>query len=238
MTAAMSGKAGVRRLLRRCVLWRVGLRWYLIVLVGMPLSVLVCASVLLRGAPLIALVHRWPLIFTAYLPFVLIISVVSILWEEMGWSGFALPHLQQRYHALGGSLLLGALWGLWHLPLLFVPGQGTGPRVGLVTLIVAAVLELGLLTAMFRIIMTWVFNNTRGSVLIAVLVHAMSDATNAASVFVAQLLPRSAFAGYFLGYCLAIAIGAVLLLIATRGRLTYVPEHSPELAETHVLAAG
>jgi membrane protease YdiL (CAAX protease family) len=234
MTTVMSGKAGVQRLLRRCVLWRVGLQWYFIVLVGMPLSVLVCASVLLQGAPLIALVHRWPLIFTAYLPFVLIISVVSIAWEEIGWSGFALPRLQQRYHAVWGSVLLGALWGLWHLPLLFIPGQGTGPQVGLVTLLVASVLELGLLTALFRIIMTWVFNNTRGSVLIAVLVHAVSDAANAASVFVGQLLPRSAFAGYFLGYCLAIAVGATLLLIVTKGRLAYVPQRSPELAATPV----
>src|SRR6266480_3090626 len=100
VTAITTGKAGVRQLLRRYVIWRVGLRWYLLVLVGVPLFQLVCSSVFLGIAPLTALIQQWPLYFTTFLPNVLIIAVAVQIWEEGGWSGYAVPNLQKRFGAL------------------------------------------------------------------------------------------------------------------------------------------
>jgi hypothetical protein len=84
VTAITTGKVGVRQLLRRYVLWRVGLRWYLLVLVGVPLIQLICSSIFLGIAPLTAFIHEWPLYFTTFLPNVLILTIAVPIWEEGG----------------------------------------------------------------------------------------------------------------------------------------------------------
>jgi len=105
VTAITAGKAGMRQLLRRYVLWRVGVRWYLLVIVGVPLIQLVCSSVFLGTAPLTAFIRQWPLFFTTYLPNILIIVVAVQIWEEGGWSGFAVPTLPQRFGAKRGEIM-------------------------------------------------------------------------------------------------------------------------------------
>src|SRR5215469_13095577 len=113
VTAITGGTAGVQQLLRRYVLWRVGLRWYLLVLVGLPLIQLAFSGVFLGTAPLTAFIQHWPLYFTTYLPNVLIIFLAVQLWEEGGWSGFAVPKLQQRFGAWRMTMILGPLWALF-----------------------------------------------------------------------------------------------------------------------------
>jgi membrane protease YdiL (CAAX protease family) len=87
--------------------------------------------------------------------------------EEMGWRGFALDRLQRRMTALNASLLLGAVWALWHVPLFFVPGTFQA-GLGLGTLrswiFLSSMVPLS-------VVMTWVYNNTSRSTLSAVLVH-------------------------------------------------------------------
>ena len=90
--------------------------------------------------------------------------------EELGWRGFALPRLQARIGALAAGLVIGVAWGLWHLPF-FLFGEGASvvggmPFVWYVLLIVA-----------WSVLMTWVYNNTRGSVLLAILFHAAINTT-------------------------------------------------------------
>ena len=76
-----------------------------------------------------------------------------------------------------------------------------------------------------RMIMTWVFNNTKASILIAVLLHAALDASNSGSAYITRLLPPSQNGGYSLGAALLFPlVAAVLLLIFTRGRLSYKPD--------------
>lgn len=129
MTAILEGKPGVGRLLRGYMLWRVGLRWYLVVLLGIPALVLLSALTI----PGAVATFRAPaplFLLTCVLIYLFILTLDGPLGEELGWSGFALPRLQQRYGPMAGTLLLGSLWGLWHLPLyLFIPGfngAGTG----------------------------------------------------------------------------------------------------------------
>ncbi len=230
VTAITTGKAGVRQLLRRYVIWRVGLRWYLLVLVGVPLLQLVCSSVFLGIAPLSALIQQWPLFFTTYLPNILIIAVAVQIWEEGGWSGYAVPNLQKRFGAWRATLILGPLWALFHLPAFFVPGQIFQSKVDAITMIVTmGILIIGAIPT--RMIMTWVFNNTKASILIAILLHAALDASNGGSAYITHLLPPSQNGGYGLATLLFPLVAAVLLLIFTKGRLSYKPERAPQLVE-------
>ena len=231
VTAITTGKAGMQQLLRRYVIWRVGLRWYLLVLVGVPLFQLVCASIFLGIAPLTALIQQWPLYFTTFLPNVLIITVAVQIWEEGGWSGYAVPNLQKRFGALRTALILGPLWALWHLPVFFVPGQIFDQKVGAITMIVQMVLMI-IVAILTRIFMIWVFNNTKGSILIAILLHAPLDASNSGSAFITHLLTASQLGGYGLASALLFPlVAAVLLLIFTRGRLSYKPDQTQQDVE-------
>jgi membrane protease YdiL (CAAX protease family) len=223
VTAITTGKAGVRQLLQRYVLWRVGLRWYLFVLVGVPLIQLAFSGVFLGTAPLTAFIQRWPLFFTTFLLNVLIIGVAAQIWEEGGWSGFAVPKLQQRFGAWRAALIFGPLWALWHLPLFFVPGQIFPTKVDAITIIVQMVFTM-IGGVLLRIVMTWVFNNTKASILIAILLHASLDASNSGSAYITHLLPASQLDGYGLGNLLFLLVAAVVLLIFTKGRLLYRSE--------------
>jgi CAAX protease family protein len=129
MTAVVEGKQGIGRLLRRYALWRVGLRWYLVVLLGIPALILLSALTV----PGAIATFRAPtplFLLTSVLIYFFLLTLGGPLGEELGWSGFALPRLQQGHGPLAGTLVLGVLWGLWHLPLfLFIPGfngAGTG----------------------------------------------------------------------------------------------------------------
>src|SRR5215217_6503863 len=120
MTGATEGRAGVRSFLRRFVLWRVGLGWYLFALVGFPM-IFVLSLIVLPGALAsfqgLASLAPLPLLFL----FVYGFFLSGPLGEEPGWRGFALPRLQALHGPLVGTLILGPLWALWHLPLFFTP---------------------------------------------------------------------------------------------------------------------
>ena len=88
VVAAMHGKAGVLDLARRCLRWRVGLRWYLFAFFSVPAGVLLCASAVFGVALLRVLVEKWPLLFTAVLPQLVLLILFFIVAEEVGWMGF------------------------------------------------------------------------------------------------------------------------------------------------------
>jgi membrane protease YdiL (CAAX protease family) len=155
MAAVTGGKPGVKALLSRVVQWRVGLPWYLIAL-GLPtvLSIATAGLSYLLGAS--------ESIQVGALTVLELVLFVLVVGEELGWRGYALPLLLEKRSAVTASLILGALWGLWHLPTFLVPGT---PQYGL------PVTAFVLLTIEYSILMTWVFLHTLGSVLIATLFH-------------------------------------------------------------------
>ncbi len=230
MTAVTSGKAGVRQLLRRYVLWRVGIQWYLLVLLGPPLVLLLGETIFLGATPLKALIAKWPEIFTSYLPLVGIIVVFAQLLEEPGWTGFAVPRLQQKYGPLLGACILGVFWALWHLPTLFINSDIGSGQVPLPE-VLPSMGRLILLAVISRIIWTWVFNNTKGSILIAILLHAASDA--AISLVFLQIIGYPILfggrhlSGWFAAFYgvwdvrITYAVCALIIIISTRGYLSY-----------------
>jgi uncharacterized protein len=204
MSAITEGRAGVVNLLRRYVLWRVNIVWYLVVLVVTPLMILV-AGWLTTG---VWAFTSYTLIFNPALYF-LILFFGGPFFEEPGWRGFALPRLQERFGPLRASLLLGVLWAFWHLPLFFIPGYN-GAGTGFIG-ISAALLNFMVATTLITVIFTWVFNNVRGSLLLTILLHACINTTSGG---VSSATGEWIMAGVLAGV-------VVLLLITTRGRLSY-----------------
>jgi membrane protease YdiL (CAAX protease family) len=135
------------------------------------------------------------------------------LGEEAGWRGFALPRLQSRYGPLIGSLILAPVWALWHLPMFWVPAWKFPPTLLNLALFILASIPL-------TIIMTWIFNNTKGSLLIAVLVHAVFDTT---FVILNLLFTATSVTEYGSTFPMLAGCGAAALLIIafTHGRLGY-----------------
>jgi len=152
------------------------------------------------------------------------------LGEEPGWRGFALPRLQQRYGPVLGTIVLGTLHALWHLPTGFIAGGPLYPFA--LTTFVTFVLT-GIAGSFLY---TWIYNHARGSILIAILIHG---AANAAGTLVSLDLPQNphlsglAAALYYDRGSNVIAFGvvAVLLVVFTRGRLGYNPEQNAQLIE-------
>jgi membrane protease YdiL (CAAX protease family) len=211
MTTLIDGREGRKKLLRSMVQWRVGLGWYLLLLVGYPLIFLTGLTFYSGAAPWVALVQNWSLIFTFYLPAAAFGIIVPSLGEEPGWRGFALPRLQQQYGPLVGTLILAVLHGMWHLPAYFIPGTILeGPFDA-----TAFAANTCLIIAM-TMIWTWFFNNAGQSVFFAMLVHGVS---NAASGLIPQL-PLDAPGDPWFSFKTGAAF-ALLLILFTRGRLGY-----------------
>ena len=189
VTAVTDGRPGVQALLARVVRWRVPLPWYLVVL-GVP------AGLALLAATASALFGRAVLRFGT-LTVLDLVLVVMVVGEELGWRGYALPALLERTSPLLASLVIGAVWGLWHLPTFFIAGT---PQFG------QPIVAYLIMTTAYSIVLTWVFRPTRGSVLIATLLHGAINVSQ--GFFLAGTDPTARY------WWLALAWGAAALLLA------------------------
>jgi uncharacterized protein len=156
--AIISGRPGVLRLLRSYVHWRVGVQWYLVTLIGVPVLMFLSFGVV-PGALADFVAPGWSFIplYVSQSAFTLFIPPRGPLLEEGGWRGFALPRLQRLRGPLVGTLILGALWGLWHGPFYFGPLSLTGPDATFLSTGVTFVEYLiGIIG--FSFVMSWVFN--------------------------------------------------------------------------------
>ncbi len=157
--ALTTGKGGVVTLLRRMVRWRVRPVWYAVALL-LPVAIsggaaLLNVVVLGASAPSPAELGAWSgLVPTFFLQ--LLVPGIGGAWEEPGWRGYALPKLQGGHSALLASLILGVVWAFWHLPLMVIGQIHLSDPVYVIA---------------WTVVLTWVFNNTNGSVLIAMLMH-------------------------------------------------------------------
>jgi uncharacterized protein len=163
VVAALHGTRGVRTLLGRLVQGRVGLRWYLAVAVlpmlvplGLGISILLGGDTPAVDATIVGVLAL----------FVFSIFPGSALGEEVGWRGVALPLLQGRCSALTASIVVGVLWGTWHLPLWLTGSESHPIRLypAFVLTVIAA-----------SVIFTWMYNSTGGSLLVVVLYHAAAN---------------------------------------------------------------
>jgi membrane protease YdiL (CAAX protease family) len=155
LTAGLLGKADLADLKARVTRWRVPLRWYAAALL-LPLMTSAVASALEYAAG-----ARSPLSLQPVSPVGLVLFVL-VLGEEIGWRGFALPRLLARSGPWRASLLLGAVWALWHLPLFSLAGMPQfghpfGPYVAY--------------TVGLSLVLTFLALPTQGSVVVATVFH-------------------------------------------------------------------
>jgi membrane protease YdiL (CAAX protease family) len=221
VTAVTGGGASLRRLRDRCLQWRAGWLWYLLILLGVPtllyLGISLPPGVKTSGSGL-----TLPVLVTYVVTFVIVYFLVG-LPEEIGWRGFALPRMQPRYGPLWGSLLLGVLWGGWHLLYFLTPAHGGGPGVSGATALTNFAVFLLMVIAL-SIIFTWVFNHTQGSVFLAGLLHSSIDTPQA--VFVSGVVSAATETRLDLTFLLVFGALALLIVLLTRGRLGYQPSKS------------
>ena len=167
-------KGGLRELLGRFLIWRVGIQWWAFALLFaiIPSVAALYLFNLLGGPPV-----DWsglPPLYTV-VPMFIILTIAAGIGEEFGWRGFLLPRLQTRHNALVSSLIVGVIWAIWHIPLFFIKGTtqyDMQSQAGLLP----AILGYSVFVIVCSIQFTWVFNNTRGSVLLAAVVHGASNA--------------------------------------------------------------
>jgi len=167
LTGTGGGAEALQALLGRILEWRAGLRWYLFA-IGYMLAIRFAAATIQRLAT-----GTWPqfshdrwYVYAA----IILLSLPVQAGEEIGWRGYALPRLGAKMGFGMGSVLLGVLWALWHFPLFFIL-PGTGNYGQSFPLFLAGVVPLS-------IAMGWLFVHTKGSVLLATLMHSAINATH------------------------------------------------------------
>lgn len=172
-------RRGLRELLGSLTAWRQPLNSYLLALLLVPVAGLAGIIVLrLFGDPWPAFPRTEPPSELAYsLVFVLVATLLygGGLAEEPGWRGFALPRLQERFDPLTASLILSIGWSLWHLPLHYLSGAASALPLAQAMLIGVSLRLFSILP--MTIIYTWLYNRTRGSLLLLVLMHAAVNNT-------------------------------------------------------------
>ena len=216
MTGLTLGKEAVTALLKRYVQWRVGWKWFLVALFLEPVFVV-------TGVYINALVTRVPPDFSSVMAhdifgtsanlllFILPFFLVEIITngEEMGWRGYVLPRLQAKYSALSSTLILGVIWGIWHLPK-FLSNFDIVDFGWFMVHIMA-----------FAVILTWLYNNTKGSLLMVAVCHAVS---NTAGVFMpmASTVSSENMGSYIIYILLEVLAAIAIIAIAGPARLSRI----------------
>jgi CAAX protease family protein len=160
LTAVIDGKKGLRELFSRAARWRVRPNWY-------AAALLVPAAMYGLNYVVQGLLHGSiaPINVVEKLAFSIPTALMACLLEEFGWRGFALPRLQRRYSALVSALIVGAGWGLWHIPINYLGMSQSGAMV-------IPLLAIGFLSNIaLSVLLTWLHSNTGESMLLVILGH-------------------------------------------------------------------
>lgn len=205
------GVAAMRDLVRRMLRWRVSVRWYLVAL-ALPIVLPLLAVGIFRlfGGTVQLSSAVSPVAAAGYLAFQ---TAFFLITEETAWRGFALPRLQARYSALTASVILGALWGIWHTPLFLTAGsaQASYPYVGFILFAIAQ-----------SVLFTWIYNNSGGSVLVAAIFHALTDGF---LVFTGAVTSGPAL--FWLAAGIAAIAAVAVIVVAGPRQLSRAPRPTP-----------
>jgi membrane protease YdiL (CAAX protease family) len=167
----LSGKDGMAQLIQPIKNWKVGIGWFLVALFLQP-ALFFAAKWMdsLIGntyeitSPLAQV--SGPIAFV--IPVVIVMALPGSFAEELGWRGFALPKLQKKYNALTASAMIALLWGIWHIPSMLYIGENSWATI------VNNIFDFIPVT----IVYTWLYNNTKGSLLPVTLFHASQQYSN------------------------------------------------------------
>ena len=200
-------KGGLRELFCRALIWRIDFRWWVFALFFMAVpSVAALYLYQLLGGPVVDWSGLQPLY--KIVPMFIFLTIAAGVGEEFGWRGFLLPRLQARHNALVSGLIVGVTWATWHIPLFFIKGTSQyaqGLDAGRLTAILAYAVFVTIQSVQF----TWLFNNTKGSVLLATVFHGASNTWGGyIDVY------RSHFGGILVLAALSVLITAIIVPLA------------------------
>jgi membrane protease YdiL (CAAX protease family) len=154
------GRAGLKDIRSRLFKWRVGIRWYMVALLTAPILMTGILTILSLTPVIVSSPDKATLLISG-----IVVGLVVGFFEELGWSGFAVPQLRKSYGFLTTGLIVGLLWGVWHFPLF----SGSATTSGEVPVLYLAVLLFSWLPA-YRVLMVWVYDSTN-SLLLMILMH-------------------------------------------------------------------
>lgn len=164
------GPEGVKTLLKRAIDYKFSKVWWLPIFLFIPF--------ILGGALILAILSGEviPELSWVSAPWMLIVTFVWIFFnggpvqEEFGWRGYTLDRLQERFNALVSSVINGVIWFAWHLPLFYMPREEIYYRSPMLPVLFSMILV--------NILFTWIYNNTGGSLLAALITHTMWNWSN------------------------------------------------------------
>src|SRR5690349_9117498 len=160
VTFRAEGRCGVIALLRGIIQWRVAVKYYVFAL-GFMVVIKLTAALIYRAAT-----SSWPRFDTSQwylIPFAIAFSTPFQAGEETGWRGYALPRLAERFGFASASVLLGFIWGVWHLPQFFIR-EGDSYQQSFPVFVLGA-------TAL-SVVFAWLYVRTSGSLFLTMLLHA------------------------------------------------------------------
>ena len=172
ISGGLCGREGIREMLGRLYIWKTGWRWYVMAVVFIPAVMIfsLVACTLYAGLSLNEIAPQLSLGVASSV--IITLGYVTLLRgplrEEIGWRGFALPRLQYLYSPLVGTLILGILWTVWHLPL-HLNGIYSGGMDGFI--------ERFYFNIGVTFLFTWIYNHSRGSLLMTTLFHTSINTT-------------------------------------------------------------
>jgi uncharacterized protein len=215
LAGLVHGRAGLRDYRARLLRWRVGIRWYAVALLAAPLLMLMVLGVLSLFSPVFlpaVLVSgdRASVLLTGML-----IALGAGIFEELGWTGFAIPELRRRHGVVATGVVVGLLWAAWHLLVAF---WGSGVYAGTLNL-ASYMLDPLLFLVGFRVLMVWVYDRT-GSVPVAMLMHGSLTASS--RILGAPALTGGTLLTFDLAWAVVMGI-MVWAVIVTSGRLRARP---------------
>jgi uncharacterized protein len=168
LTGLLYGRAGLREFGSRLLKWRVGVRWYGVALLTAPLVFTAILLALSLTSPeflpgILASDDKASVLLMG-----IFAGLMAGIFEELGWTGFAVPTLLRlRYGILATGLIVGLPWAVWHLLVTFWASVTISGEFALANYL----LDPFLFLVAFRVLMVWVYDRTGGSLLVAMLMH-------------------------------------------------------------------
>jgi membrane protease YdiL (CAAX protease family) len=221
LTGLIDGRAGLSEFRSRLLKWRVGAGWWAVALLTAPLLIMgVMLSLSLISPEFLPRIfitsHKASVVLMG-----IVLGLVAGIFEELGWTGFAVPRMRLRYGVLATGLIMGVLWGAWHLLQSYWASGVTSGDISLSIWLADAVVGtlVGQLVA-YRVLMVWVYERTGGSLPVAMLMHA----SLAAFTFI--LFPPSAIMANLISdfaYTAVLWVLVAVVALANHGHLTRQP---------------